>query len=150
MTISIRIATPADHEALTAIRTSVRENHMSVEQMAAIGIMEQSVGELITSVGRGWIGFVDGVDAGFSIAHAGTGSIFAMFVRPEYEGLGLGRRLLTLAEKWLAEKGFSEIWLEAGKERGLRAHGFYERCGWRQDGFMPDGQLRFVKALEAR
>ena len=146
MTIAIRIALPEDVPILNAIRTSVRENHMTLEQMAAYGITPEVIADLLRTTGRGFIGSIDGVDAGIAIADSKEGNIFAMFVLPDYEGHGLGRLLLAHAEAFLAASGVTSAWLEAGAAPGIRAHGFYEHLGWRRDGLMPDGQLRFVKS----
>jgi len=149
MTISIRVATPEDVPILNAIRTSVHENHLSLEEMITYGITPAVIADLLRTTGRGFIGSVDGVDAGISIADGAGRNIFAMFVLPDYEGRGLGRLLLAEAEAFLRDSGPGDAWLEAGAAPGLRAHGFYAHLGWRQDGHMADGQLRFIKAHAA-
>ncbi len=146
MTIAIRVATPDEVPILNFIRTSVRENHMTLEQMADYGITPEVIADLLRTTARAFIGSLDGVDAGFAIADSAEGNIFAMFVLPDYEGHGLGRLLLREAEAFLHASGVAEAWLEAGAQPGLRAHGFYAHLGWRRDGLMPDGQLRFVKS----
>ncbi len=148
MTIAIRVATADEVPILNAIRTSVRENHMSLEQMAAYGITPEVIARVITTTGRGFIASVDGVDAAIAIAEAEAGCIYAMFVLPDFEGMGLGRLLMAEAERFLFEAGCENVWLEAGATGGLRAHGFYAHLGWRRDGLMPDGQLRFVKSRD--
>ncbi len=145
MTIAIRVATPDEVPILNDIRTSVRENHMTLEQMADYGITPDVIADLLTTTGCAFIGTIDGVDAGFSIADSAEGNIFGMFVLPDYEGRGLGRLLMAAAEGFLFEKGCASAWLEAGAAPGIRAHGFYAHLGWRSDGLMPDGQRRFVK-----
>lgn len=146
MTTAIRIATPDDVSILNRIRTSVRENHMSLEQMAAYGITPEVIADLLRTTARGFIGSIDGVDAGIAIADGAEGNIFALFVLPDHEGRGLGRALLERAEAFLFKCGCEVAWLEAGAAIGIRAHGFYSHLGWRRDGLMPDGQLRFVKS----
>lgn len=145
MTLAIRVATASEVPILGIIRTSVRENHLSLEQMIDYGITPERIARLITTTGRAFIGAIDGEDAGFSIADAEQSCIFGMFVLPDYEGRGLGRALMAEAEGFLYSAGCAEVWLEAGAAPGLRAHGFYPHLGWRDDGTMPDGQLRFVK-----
>ncbi|HSG40598.1 MAG TPA: GNAT family N-acetyltransferase, partial [Thermoanaerobaculia bacterium] len=73
------------------------------------------------------------------------GSIFAMFVRPGYEGRGLGRALMREAEAWLFVEGWEEIWLLTGSDPALRANGFYRHLGWRDAGLQADGQIKYVK-----
>lgn len=52
---------------------------------------------------------------------------FAAFVLPKYEGRGLGRRLVRLAEQELF-KHHEVAWLETDKNS--RAAEFYRRQGW--------------------
>ena len=146
MTLTIRVATAEEVPILNAIRTSVRENHLSLEQMIAYGITPERIAHLITTTGRAFIGSIDGEDAGFSIADAEERCIFGMFVLPDFEGQGLGRALMAEAEAFLHAAGCEEVWLEAGAAPGIRAHGFYPHLGWRDDGTMPDEQRRFVKS----
>jgi hypothetical protein len=47
MTVTIRNAVEADIPAIFAVRTSVRENHLSVEQMAEMGITSGSISQFL-------------------------------------------------------------------------------------------------------
>jgi ribosomal protein S18 acetylase RimI-like enzyme len=64
--------------------------------------------------------------------HAG-GEVFAIYVDPQRQGLGAGRRLLAAAVRSLAEAGFAEarLWVLADNQP---ARVFYESQGWRADG----------------
>ena len=147
--ISIRIAIPEpyghDMAAITRIRTSVRENHLSVAEMAAWGITPESVADLLRSTGQAWIARLDGTDAGFVIADAANATVFGMFVHPDCEGRGLGRRLMAEAEAWLFARGCTELWLSTDIDRKVRAHGFYRRLGWIESGFDAHGESRYIK-----
>ena len=145
MPIDIRIAVPSDMDAMARIRTSVRENHMSVEGMAAVGITPASVLEMLATTSRGWMASIDQVPAGFAIANAAKATVFAMFVHPDYEGRGIGKRLLAETESWLFAQGCDEIWLDTGQEPKIRAHGFYRRLGWILSGPSVPGELRYIK-----
>lgn len=136
---------PGDLPEMTRIRTSVRENHMSVEEMAAVGITPASVIEMMATTSRCWIASVDGQPAGFSIAIAPKATVFALFVHPQFEGHGIGARLLAEAEAWLFGQGCDEIWLDTGATPEIRAHGFYLRQGWRVKGPGAPGELRYIK-----
>ena len=52
------------------------------------------------------------------------------FVYPEYQGKGVAIELLHTVEKWAKEHTMSYIRLESGNELA-RAHGFYEKAGFR-------------------
>lgn len=145
---TVRIATEADVLALFDIRTSVRENHMTLEELAAVGVTHESIPEMLRTTSRAWVAEVDGADAAFAMADAELGTVFAMFVRPGYEGHGLGRRLMDEAEGWLFEQGWDEIWLLTGSDPKIRANGFYRHLGWTDVGVQPDGQIKYVKRRE--
>lgn len=125
----IRSGRAADLSAITHVRTSVVENHLSVAQMAALGITPQSV---IADMEAGtlgcWVWDEEGQVTGFSMADRRDGSIFALFVLPGHEGRGIGSRLLAACEAWLKSHGHSAVRLSTG--RNTIAHGFYQRRGW--------------------
>lgn len=145
MSAQIRIAREEDVETLFDIRTSVRENHQSRQELAEIGVTHESVAALLRTNGRAWIGIEDGVAVAFSMANAEEATIFAMFVRPGHEGRGWGRRLMDEAEEWLFAHGHHEIWLLTGADPAIRANGFYRHLGWRVDGVQPDGQMKYIR-----
>jgi GNAT superfamily N-acetyltransferase len=148
MSRAIRIATIADVPVLFAIRTAVRENHMTLEELAEAGVTPDSVADLIRSPDAAtWIGLWDGRPAAFAMARADLGDVFALFVLPEMEGRGFGAALLSEAEAWLASRGIETAWLLTGGEPGLKATRFYRARGWTAEGREPDGQIRFTKRL---
>lgn len=58
------------------------------------------------------------------------GEIFELYLAPEFQGLGYGRRMFQAARADLAEHGFETllVWALADNDRAL---GFYERMGGR-------------------
>ncbi len=83
---------------------------------------------------------------GFSASNPRDGSIWAVFVDPPSEGLGIGQMLLEQAIADLAREGHSKAHLTT--EAGSRAEGFYRHLGWRQTGIAVDGDLVFEKQLD--
>lgn len=141
-----RLATPADVPALFAIRTSVRENHLGLAQLAERGITPAVVEETLERAGaRTWVVEARGEIAAFCMADAQQGTVFALFVRPTAEGRGYGRALLREAEAWLFDAGWEIIWLQTGAEPGFRAHGFYRAAGWLLVGAADHGDVRYEK-----
>ncbi len=59
-----------------------------------------------------------------------SGEIFELYLAPEYQGGGLGRRMFEAARRDLAAHGQTTfvVWALAGNERAL---GFYRRLGGR-------------------
>ena len=146
--MQIHPATPEDVAAIFDVRCSVRENHMSREELAVLSITPKTVREMIT--GGDYIvpvALIDGKIAGFAMARISEGYVFALFVRPEYEGKGLGRALMNEVESGLMEHGVTDARLHTGSEKGIRAPGFYRHFGWIESGVMEDGQLKFCKML---
>lgn len=150
MPARIRRALPEEAELLFRLRTAVRENHQSRAELAALGITPESVAAMLRDEGRhaAWIAWTGPQEAaGFAMADAAEATLFALFVRPGFEGRGIGRRLLEAAEAWLAARGCAEARLLTGAAPGLRAPGFYRHLVWVEDGTAADGQLRFRKPL---
>ena len=139
----IRVGTPADLPQMTHVRTSVIENHMSIEQMAARGINHASTTEMMLSGNLGcWVAEADGRVVAFSMADKRDGNIFALFTLPEHEKKGFGTQLLQCCELWLKDHGLKEARLDTG--RTSKAVGFYVRQGWEKAGdshFAPDDIL---------
>lgn len=146
--MNVRAATKYDVDSLFDIRCSVVENHQSRDELAALGITVDSVtgmiegGDYITTLAE-----VEGLPVGFTMAQISEGYVFAAFVRPEFEGQGIGKLLMNAAEEGLRRAGVREARLSTGGEPGLRAIGFYRHLGWREAGFLDDGQIVFKKVL---
>lgn len=62
-----------------------------------------------------------------------SGELYAMYLDPEFWGLGVGRDLLAAAEDRLREDAYldASLWVLRDNSRGRR---FYERGGWSADG----------------
>jgi len=137
--ITIREASRDDLDDLQRIRALVRENKLSYT------IPNERVLAGLETRGRGWVAQNDGETVGFSIADREDGSIWALFLLPEWEGRGLGRALLDRAVAWFAEQGCPRVWLSTAP--GTRAEGFYARLGWERVGLTKDGEVRFERQL---
>jgi len=127
----IRPGQVADLPAIMRIRTAVSENHLSVEQMAEIGITENSIATEMTEGDLGcWVAIDGGEIAGFSMADRRDGSIFALFMDAAHEGKGHGSALLAACETWLREQGHAKARLTTGRD--TKAFAFYRRRGWQE------------------
>ena len=147
----IRAATEADIPALFAVRTSVRENHLDLAQLAQRGVTQDSVAAMLDGPdARTWLVEDSGEVVAFSMADARAGSIFALFVRPEAEGRGHGRALLQIAEDWLFAAGWETIWLQTSEDSGTRAHRVYLAAGWTLIGPADHGDVRYQKSRSVR
>lgn len=120
-----------DLPAITAVRISVRENHLPVEQMAARGITEETTARAMRDGHIGcWVGDEDGVIVAFAMADRRQNLLWALFTHPGHEGKGFGTALLAEAEAWLRTNGASAAVCDTA--RHSRAHRFYLKHGWRE------------------
>ncbi|MGH6819856.1 MAG: GNAT family N-acetyltransferase, partial [Methylocella sp.] len=116
-------------EDITRVRTSVLENHMSVAQMAVIGITPDRIAAEMQAGDLGcWVAEHDGRVIAFAMADRRDGNIFALFVSPKHERQGFGSALLARCESWLKALGYATAKLNTG--RGTRAYDFYLKRGW--------------------
>lgn len=122
--VECRQATHADIGAMSRIRLAVRENVLRDPARVTL----QMYDDYLERRGRGWVAIVDGQIVAFCYADKTDSSIWALFVLPDYERLGLGRQLLTLAVCWLFELGHDSVTL--GTTPGTRADRFYGHQGW--------------------
>ena len=115
---------------------SVREN-----RLVTTVITEADTREAIEETGRGWVVEAEGQVVAFAVGNRTTGNIWALFVDPDHEGRGHGRRLHDEMLRWLWDQGLDALWLTT--EPGTRAERFYERAGWRRCGLTETGEVRF-------
>lgn len=128
--MQFREITPADVPALFDLRPRTRENALTVEDLHRLGITPQSVTESLAQSTAGWLCEDGGRVAGFAMADRATGEFLVIAVLPEYEGRGIGGRLIDLACAWLEASGCGRAWLTTDVDTSLRAYGFYRKRGW--------------------
>ncbi|MEO1131619.1 MAG: GNAT family N-acetyltransferase [Cyanobacteria bacterium J06639_1] len=145
--MQVRVAQSTDIETLFVIHTSVKENHQSRAEIAALGITPDSVVTMLQTDCRAWLVDLDDRPVGFAIANATEQTIFGLFVLPEYEGRGVGKALLSEAENWLRSQGCSDIWLTTGNDPTLRAYGFYLHEGWTLADLVSEDEIKLVKSV---
>jgi GNAT superfamily N-acetyltransferase len=107
-----------------------------------MGITHQTIAQALRDEPCIWVAEHDGQVIGFSMGDADDACVFALFVRPDWEGHGVGRRLMERAEAFLFER-HAAIWLQT--DISSRAAGFYERLGWKRTRVMETGDTRFEK-----
>ncbi len=129
----LRRATVADLPEITRIRTSVRENHLSVEDMAARGITHETTAARMLSGELGsWVATIGNQIAAFAFADKTNGNLWALFTHPAHEGKGCGTILLAACETWLKDQGVETAVLDTAKDS--KAVAFYGARGWTIDG----------------
>lgn len=133
----------ADAPALIRVRTRTRENTYTLEQLERLGITAQSVAEKLAASYKGRLCTYADQVVGFCMADRSTGELWLVAVLPEFEGKGIGNRLLGLAEAWLWSSGCTRAWLTTDIDAKLRAYGFYRQRGWTD--WKVEGGLRWME-----
>ncbi len=140
-----REAAERDIDGMFAVRTAVRENLLSYSQLRQIGITPESIREMMQTSCKAWVAEDDGKIVGFSMADKSNGRVYALFILPEWEGKGIGKRLLDEAERWLWQHKLREIWLTT-ESRPTRALGFYKHLGWEYKKNSGNDEVVYVKS----
>jgi N-acetylglutamate synthase-like GNAT family acetyltransferase len=133
---TLRQATRADIPAIHAVRMSVREN-----QLTRSVITERDYVEHLETVGRGWVIETAGQIVAVVVGNAQNGNVWGLFVHPNFERRGFGKRLLDTAVDWLWSQQLTRLWLTT--EPATRAQSFYESAGWMNVGTTEHGEVRF-------
>ena len=117
------------------VRVAVRENVLSdpgrVTQADYLAALDE--------LGCTWVIETEGEIAAFATGYR-SGSIWALFVHPDHEGLGYGGMLHSAVVNWLWALGHRRIWLTTAP--GTRAERFYISRGWQPCGTVPAGDIR--------
>ena len=141
--ISIRELAPADLDAVFRVRVATWHNPHGAAELARLGITPESVAARMCSSHRGWVAVDADRIVGFSMGDRTNGEMWVIAVLPEFEGRGVGRRLLTEVEHWLRAEGWREIWLTTDPDESVRAVGFYRHLGWKDWKF--EGGDRYLR-----
>lgn len=135
MHFDFRPAVPADAKECVRIRGLTRENSVSEQRLASLGITSESWAEDIRSGELpGYIGTAGGEMAGYCFGSSSTGEIIVLAIQPRYENLGLGKLLLGMTVKHLRQIGHTRLFLGCASDPTVRSHGFYRHLGWRSTG----------------
>lgn len=136
--IHYRRAKAGDIPAMSEIRLLVRENVL--RDPAAI--TRQMYHDYLEALGRGWVAELDGRIVGFSYADRQDNSIWALFIHPDFEGMGMARVLLKRATDWLFAEGAGRVVL--GTKAHTRADRFYAAQGWLRGEIRNQVEVEFI------
>lgn len=136
--LQFRPATIADIPAMSMIRLSVRENVLRDPSKVTLKMYH----DYLHQDGRAWVCEHHEQIIGFSYAAVADHSIWALFVSPEHESMGVGRHLLELACDWLFSIGAEHVQLTTGA--GTRADHFYTQQGWHRSETPDSSEIKFT------
>ena len=116
-----REAQTTDIPQIQIVRNSVKENVLSDPSV----VTDKDCKEFLTIRGKGWVCEVDNTIVGFAIIDLKEKNIWALFVHPEYERNGIGKKLHNIMLKWYFDQYDSTLWL--GTAPGTRAESFLQK-----------------------
>ncbi|AWI27245.1 GNAT family N-acetyltransferase [Flavobacterium pallidum] len=133
----IREALTQDIKQIQVVRNAVKENTLSNPALVSDADCE----EFINVRGKGWVCEIDGTITGFSIVDMKDKNIWALFLHPDFEKRGIGRRLHDVMMDWYFSQTRENVWL--GTAPGTRAETFYRMSGWKEVGTHGKGEIKF-------
>jgi GNAT superfamily N-acetyltransferase len=132
-----REAVIADIKEIQRVRNIVKENVLSNPAL----VTDAAVEDYITRRGKGWVSEQDRTIVGFSIVSILDNNVWALFVDPEMENKGIGRKLHDMMLDWYFNTTTENIWLSTTP--GTRAATFYRKAGWVETGLYGKDEIRF-------
>ena len=81
-----RETTETDVPELFAVRVATRENALSRDQLAGLGINEESVSAMLRTTHRGWLCEEGDRVVGFAMGNRESGEMWVIALLPDYEG----------------------------------------------------------------
>lgn len=137
MDILIREARPEDIPQIQIVRNAVKENILSDPSLVSDADCE----EFLFERGKGWVSEAESRIVGFSIADLRENNIWALFVHPDFEDIGIGRKLHDIMLNWYFGQTKEKVWL--GTSPNTRAEIFYRKSGWKETGTHGKGEIKF-------
>ena len=126
-----------DIKQIQRVRHSVKENSLSDRAL----VSDEDVKDFISNRGKDWVCEFENDIVGFAIADLKENNIWALFVQPEFEKKGIGRKLHTIMPDWYFNQRGQNVWL--GTAPNTRAATFYKMLGWKEVGTHGKGELKF-------
>jgi ribosomal protein S18 acetylase RimI-like enzyme len=125
------------------VRHSVKENVLSDPGL----VSDADCAEYLVKRGRGWVCEIRGEIVGFAIADLYDHNIWALFVHPDFERRGIGRKLHDMMMDWYFSQTKDTVWL--GTAPNTRAAIFYLNAGWKENGVHGRGEIKFEMEYSA-
>ena len=132
-----RDATINDIDNCMIVRMAVKENVLNNPAL----VPRKDYVDYLTIYGKGWVCEIENRIIGFSIVGLTQRNVWALFVLPEFEGNGIGKKLHDTMIDWYFNQTSEKIWL--GTEQKTKAESFYKNRGWKEVGMHEDDETKF-------
>jgi ribosomal protein S18 acetylase RimI-like enzyme len=150
LTFTYRRALPSDIAACIELRGKTRENAVSVERLRQLGVTQASWSAGVASHDLpGYVCLEREQIVGYVFANKHTGEIVVLALLPEWEGKGIGKRLLQVIVTDLAKLGFRKLFLGCSSDPQVRSYGFYRHLGWKSTGTFDANQDEVLELMLA-
>lgn len=131
-----------DIKHIQIVRNSVTENTLSNPNL----VTDSDCEEFLILKGKGWVCEVDNQIVGFSIVDLKNNTIWALFIKPEFEGIRIGRKLHDIMLDWYFKQTKIKVWL--GTSPSTRAETFYRKSGWTAVGTHGKKEIKFEMTFD--
>ena len=132
-----REANISDIKQIQRVRHSVKENVLSNPAL----VTDKDCEEFLIKRGKGWVCEIENNVVGFAIADLKENNIWALFVQPEFEKKGIGKKLHATMLNWYFTQTKKDVCL--GTAPNTRAAIFYRMLGWKEVGTHGKGEIKF-------
>ena len=140
--MEIRAARIDDIRQIQFVRNAVLENRLSDPSL----VTDKDCEAFLFERGKGWVCEIDNGIVGFAIVDMQDNNVWALFLRPEFEKQGIGRKLHDTMLEWYFSQTKNKVWL--GTAPNTRADMFYRKSGWIQVGVHGKGEIKFEMTFE--
>lgn len=130
-----------DIRQIQRVRHSVKENILSNPAL----VTDEDCKQYLTERGKGWVCEIENYIVGFAIADLRENNIWALFVKPEFEKQGIGKKLHETMLDWYFAQTEKNVWL--GTLPNTRAEKFYRLLGWKEIGKHGKGEIKFQMTI---
>lgn len=132
-----RIATVDDIDAYMVVRMAVKENVLNNPAL----VTRKDNEEYLTNFGKGWVCEIENQIVGFAIVGLKQHSVWALFVHPDFEGKGIGKKLHDIMMDWYFNQTKEKVWLSTSPN--TKAEKFYKKAGWTLAGDYGKNEVKF-------
>ena len=132
-----REAKSGDIKQIQIVRNSVKENTLSNPDL----VSDSDCEEFLFERGKGWVCEIENQIVGFAIADLKEDNIWALFIHPDFEKKGIGKKLHEMMLDWYFKQSKDKVWL--GTAFNTRAESFYRKAGWTEVGMHGTKEIKF-------
>jgi ribosomal protein S18 acetylase RimI-like enzyme len=135
--MNFREATINDIPQIQIVRHLVKENVLSNPAL----VTNEDCKDYLTRKGKGWVCEDGSLIIGFAIVDLTDKNIWALFIHPEFERQGIGKKLHNMMLDWYFHQTKETVWLSTAPN--TRAEKFYRKAGWKEAGMHGMKEIKF-------